>query len=198
MSATTAETVGKPGVGLPPLEAFLARVSIAVLRRTTSRAAALSRFRAEADRLAALIGQLDETAARTRVLVKRVRGIEDNSRYWSAGMVLEHLMIVDHGIAGIIEHICNGEVYPDEVSIRQVKPHPETGNEIVPAFRSAVDDYCRRVQLTPNLHSKLTHVHPWFGGLDGHAWHCLAATHHTIHRRQMERIVQAFAAGQGA
>jgi hypothetical protein len=41
------------------------------------------------------------------------------------------------------------------------------------------------------LRTRATHVHPWFGPLDAQGWHCLAAMHHTIHRRQVERIIKA-------
>jgi hypothetical protein len=37
----------------------------------------------------------------------------------------------------------------------------------------------------------LTHAHPWFGPLNAHGWHCLAAIHHTLHRRQLTAILRA-------
>jgi len=196
MSGTTQPVVGKPGAGLPPFERRLAQLALAVYSRTATRAAATRRFQGEAERLVQLASQLQESAARTRVLIRRVMGIEDNSRYWSASMVLEHLVIVDRGIAGIIEHICAGEEYPDEVLISQVKPHPDVGPEITPAFRASVDEFCQRIERIADLHSTAKHTHPWFGALDGWEWYCLGAAHHTIHRRHMQRIVQAFASGQ--
>jgi hypothetical protein len=118
MSVPLNPPVGKPGAGLPALELAVARVGFAVHCRVASRTAVVARFRAEADRLVECARRLDDTAARTRVLVRRVTGIEDNSRYWSAAMLLEHLVIVNRGIAGIIEHICAGEVFPDEVLVQ--------------------------------------------------------------------------------
>lgn len=37
------------------------------------------------------------------VLIDRVVGIEDSSRYWSVFMVLDHLRIVDEGMTQIIQ-----------------------------------------------------------------------------------------------
>jgi hypothetical protein len=74
-----------------------------------------------------------------------------------------------------------------------VKPHDGTGLEIIPAFNSAVEEYCARVGKVARLRSALRQRHPWFGELDGHGWHCLAALHHTVHRRQMARIARTLA-----
>ena len=40
------------------------------------------------------------------------------------------------------------------------------------------------------LGRKLRHVHPWFGPMTAHDWHCLAAIHSWVHRRQIERVVK--------
>jgi hypothetical protein len=39
------------------------------------------------------------------------------------------------------------------------------------------------------LDRRVRHPHPWFGPMTAHDWHCLAAIHHRVHRRQLERIV---------
>jgi len=37
--------------------------------------------------------------------------------------------------------------------------------------------------------SRTTLRHPWFGEMNAHQWHCLAAMHQSVHRKQMQRIL---------
>ena len=51
-----------------------------------------------------MVEPLSAEQLQRRVLVKAPMGIEDSSRYWSASMVLEHLIEVGSRIAvGIVE-----------------------------------------------------------------------------------------------
>jgi len=51
------------------------------------------------------------------------------------------------------------------------------------------EQYLEHIDRVPNLHCKMRHTHHQFGPLDAHGWHCLAAIHQNIHRKQIERIV---------
>jgi uncharacterized damage-inducible protein DinB len=171
------------------VELMVSRVAFALGRRLMSREAATVKF----DREAGLIlnraeGVGPEFAAR-QVLIDRVRGIEDSSRNWSVLMTLDHLVIVDTSIISIIEHLVEERLLKSTVSTAAVKPEPKQTIEVVERFRRTTEDYAERIEQLPNLNSRARHKHPWFGPLNAHGWHVLAAVHHEIHRKQIERII---------
>jgi hypothetical protein len=133
-----------------------------------------------------------EDAAKTPVRIPRPRGIEDSSRNWSAAMVLEHLVIVNLGIAAVISALCSGD--DDEelavVRIEEVKPSEDAGLEQIERLKKAAEIYAGTLRREGSLRTQARHPHPWFGPLDARRWHALAAVHMGLHRRQIERIVQ--------
>jgi len=154
-----------------------------------SRAAATEKFREEAERMLRLVEGLDPVFAAKPILIERIRGIEDSSRNWSALMTLDHLVIVDRGIAATISHLVEGKPITGRASTAAVKPKPEQTPETIGVFRKVTGQYLDRVGALPDLNSRLRYEHPWFGPLNAHGWHVLAAVHHGIHRRQIERII---------
>src|SRR5262245_52115078 len=82
-----------PGAGLPAFELFVSRAGLRLLKLFVSREGASRWFRTEADRVLALARSLDPADATRRVLIPRLAGLEDSSRYWSVCMTLEHLCI---------------------------------------------------------------------------------------------------------
>lgn len=122
------------------------------------------------------------------VLIDRVVGIEDSSRYWSACMLLDHLRIVNEIIAVIITSLAAGRAFPQPISTADVKPSPLAGVDLPVRFESGVVHYLAAVSPALRHRTGVTHAHPWFGQLDAHGWHCLAAIHHTLHRRQLAAI----------
>jgi hypothetical protein len=180
-----------PGAGLPFIELTVSRILFGLARRTLSRESALKQFRAEADRMLALAEKLDPVRAQKQVLIKRVRGIEDSSRNWSVLMALDHLVIVNGGIIATIEQLAAERPLTRKVSTADVKPPPAQTMATIEKFRDAVQQYQVRIDRLARLDSKTCHVHPWFGPLNAHGWHCLAAIHHGIHRKQIEAILQA-------
>jgi hypothetical protein len=131
------------------------------------------------------------------ILIPRVWGIEDSSRNWSIYMTLAHLIMVHDTIADIIEHLAAGQSYAREVRTADVKPGYGCDAATVDRFQQGLTSYLARTSLPSNLCTRATHVHPWFGPLNAHQWHCLAALHETIHRRQIERIVRLLPGRQG-
>lgn len=107
-------------------------------------------------------------------------------------MTLEHLVIVNSSIMKILERLASGLTVPGKVSTASVKPARIDDPEVVERFRDVTRRYAEALAKSPSLTAPVRHEHPWFGALDAHGWHCLAATHHTIHRRQIERIVAQF------
>lgn len=179
-----------PGAGLPKVELFVSRVGFRVLNLFVSRKGASRWFRDEADRVLALARSLSPDDATRRVLIPRLPGLEDSSRYWSACMTLEHLVIVDTAIAGTIEALVAGGAPDRVVSTADVKPSPAADVAVVERFEATARDYLARVDALPDLRTKVAYRHPWFGPLTAPGWHRLAALHHRIHRKQLERIVQ--------
>ena len=87
------KSLAPPGAGLPVIQAFALRYLIfPAYCLTTSWDKALDAFQSEGQKLVTLVEPLSEEQLQRRVLVKAPLGIEDSSRYWSAAMVLEHLM----------------------------------------------------------------------------------------------------------
>ena len=183
--------LARPGAGLPAVELLLSRMIFAVTRLTDSRASALRRLAAEAGRICALVDALDDNAGARRVLVPRLLGLEDSSRFWSPFMVVEHLVIVDTNMFRIMNDLVAGRTHPHEARIEDFKPGPTASRAALLSFQKLVGDFEATVPRWPALRTRCRHAHPWFGPLDAHGWLCLAGMHHAIHRRQLERIFHA-------
>lgn len=179
-----------PGAGLPAVELFVSRVGFRLFTPFVSRKGASKWFRAEADRALALARSLSPADATRRVLVPRLAGLEDSSRYWSVCMSLEHLVIVDTAIVGVVESLAAGVVPERVASTADVKPSPTADTSTIDRFEVVARDYLARVDALPDLRTKVSYRHPWFGALTGLGWHRLAALHHRIHRKQIERIIR--------
>lgn len=179
-----------PGAGLPTVELFVARLGFRAINLILSREGANRWFRAEADRILALARLLKPEDATRRVLIPRLSGLEDSSRYWSVAMTLEHLVIVDSAVARVIEALVAGVVPQRETSTADVKPSPTTDITAIDRFETTARGYLARVEAIPDLRTKVSYRHPWFGPLSGLGWHRMAALHHRIHRKQVERIIR--------
>lgn len=179
-----------PGAGLPRVERFITRLGFKLGTPLVSRKRASKWFRADADRMLSLVRGLDPEKASKRVLIKRIGGLEDSSRYWSAYMTLEHLVIVNEAVVGVIETLTSGQTISQVVSTAAVKPNPGADASFIERFAASASTYLDRVERIADLRTKLTHRHPWFGELNGIGWHRLAAIHHGIHRKQIENIIR--------
>ena len=160
-----------------------------------SRRRASELFRAEADRILALARSFDPADAARPVLIPRIAGLEDSSRYWSVCMTLEHLVIVDTAIAGVVGALAAGVVPPGTASTAALKPSPSADVGAIDRFEAVASDYLARTGALADLRSTVRYRHPWFGPLTALGWHRLAAAHHRIHRKQVERIVRRLPRG---
>ena len=193
-----------PGAGLPWPEYVLSRyVLLPLASRKLDWAQAGRLFQREGQRVLDLFdalragqGGLDLFAAgragrRTeRVLVARLRGLEDSSRHWSAAMTVEHLHIVGTGILAAIASLRAGNVPPGQASTADVKPRGEEAPEETRAkFVGLLADGAAADALPPMRPGVgPRYPHPWFGPLDAHRWHVLNGIHQGIHRKQLEAI----------
>ena len=192
MSSTTLSPVKlqPPGAGLHSELAYL-RIVFRFACIVTSQNAAMRRFKLERDKIVSLARSVAATQGTVRVLINRIAGIEDSSRYWSVFMVLDHLRIVDEGITRIVEELTNDRPFAREARIQDVKPIIDAGPNVVDRFIKSVAAYEATVYRLGRLGRRVRHPHPWFGPMTAHDWHCLAGIHHGLHRRQIERIKQA-------
>lgn len=147
---------------------------------------------AQADRLLQGAASLGDELLRRRVLVPPLVGIEDSSRYDSYAMVLEHLTIVGHAVARIVEYLGHGRrpafvLRPAEVKARGLAE----AAEVVAGYREMLATF-RRAALDAGAdrRSPLRHEHPWFGPLDTYQWLCFATLHQVVHGKQARAILR--------
>ena len=127
MADSTPPKLQPPGAGLPWWMLLAARhvVFPLAVRRMKDWAGATRPFREVGDRILAIWDALPAERLGERVLINRIGGLEDSSRYWSAAMTVEHLNIVGFGVRRGIAGLRRGEV-PDRVrGTAEVKPKGE-------------------------------------------------------------------------
>jgi hypothetical protein len=177
--------------GLPKPELWIARLLFVTRRLTGNRDSFTARFQQERETFRSLLSSLDAESAARRVLIRRPRGLEDSSRYWSAWMTLDHLRIIHGSIIGIIGALTKGVAPPGEASTARVKPSPAVTATVVAEYEKSCDDLLSLVASSPDLNTKARYAHPWFGPLNAHGWLCLTAMHHGVHHRQLARVLLA-------
>ena len=179
-----------PGAGLPKIEGYISRLTFAVKRWTGNRDSFTAHFQQEREKIRQLVRYCDAGSAAKRVLIKRPRGMEDSSRYWSVWMTLDHLRIVNCEFVKVISTLTRGVVPPGEASTATVKPGQATTAAVVAEYEAGCDALLAAVAAAPDLKTAVRFGHPWFGPMDAWGWHALAGVHMGIHRVQLERILQ--------
>ncbi len=190
MNSTAEPRLAPPGAGLPGIELRIARWQFALRRWMGNRKTFTAAFQKERARIRALIDSSSPKYASERVLIKRLPGLEDSSRYWSVWMTLDHLRIVNTGILRTINLLTRGEAPPGKGSTAAVKPNPQAAKAVLPEYEKSCDKFLEAVSSAA-LNTKVQYEHPWFGLLNASGWHALAGSHMSIHRRQIERILSA-------
>ncbi len=191
MNSSIEPKLAAPGAGIPFFERMLSNAGLRFLATVKSRQLLQQQFDEEEWRLRALAGGLSDEEGRQQMLISRIAGLEDSSRYWSPWMVLQHLVIVNGAITGIIPALAAGRTGLPAASTAGVKPVQTAGPEMKAMFDKVNERYRRTVDSIADLKTAAKHPHPWFGPLDAHGWHALAAVHMAIHRRQLALIVEA-------
>jgi hypothetical protein len=182
-------SLAPPGAGVPRIERMVGWLRLAIATRQGA-AAASKLLRREQAAVRRIVQPLSPAEASARVLVPRLRGLEDSSRWWSAWMTLDHLRIVNESIAGVITVLGTERAPAGEASTAAVKPSPDAGPEVLAAFDASCDALERAVAELPRPRSTMRFVHPWFGPLDTAGWHAMAAMHMGIHLAQLHAIVR--------
>ncbi len=182
--------LGPPGAGLPLPELLIGRLLFRIRRLRETRETLNARIVWERDAILALVEGCPEEDRGRRILIPRPRGLEDSSRNWSVWMTLDHLRITNRVFAASVKSLAAGRV-PDRVaSTADVKPSPAVTDEVEAAFVESCDRLLHTVAGIGDLRTPVKYAHPWFGPLDAHGWHALAAMHLAIHRGQIEAIVR--------
>ena len=188
-TASQVPRLAPPGAGLPKIEHFFANLMIHWKARRTNRAEAEATFAGEHAAIVNLLRSGDPARFATPVLVKRLPGLEDSSRYWSLLMTLDHLRIVNAEITRVIAALCNGNVPPEVASTAAVKPSEDVDKSVIARFGQGCSDFERTVAAQAPLTSQVKYAHPWFGPMDAAAWHFMAGFHMRLHRKQVELIL---------
>ena len=190
MDKTKEPQLDRPGAGLPAIELFIAKRLVASAYRKSSRAGVAADFERERGLISAIAGRVTPELGAKQVLVKRLRGMEDSSRFWSIYMVLDHLRIVNDAVAGFIELLGEERLPAIQADTATVKPSTSTGPEVIDAFNLSCGELATVVATIENLETQATHPHPWFGPFNAGQWHHMAAFHMSLHRKQMEAILK--------
>jgi hypothetical protein len=186
---TVPPQLAAPGAGLPKLELVIAKLIFRLGLRRSSRDKAAAAFSLQYHEILRLANNCNAASLGQRVLIDRLRGLEDSSRYWSVFMTLDHLRIVNDAIVQAITALVAGTTPPRAASTAAVKPDPAVDGRVVAAFEESCRNFEQCVAAAPDLNTQLKYAHPWFGPLDAASWHFLAGFHMNLHRRQIEAIL---------
>ncbi|MBL9131064.1 MAG: DinB family protein [Verrucomicrobiaceae bacterium] len=182
-------SLAAPGAGLPAPELWIARGLFALKRRFGSREAFTARFEQERAAIREILAQCPLERRGEQVLIPRLRGLEDSSRFWSVWMTLEHLRITNTVFAMVIKSLTHGKVPAKKASTADVKPRADLTADVEAAYEASCDAVLSTVAAISDLKTAAKYAHPWFGPLGAAGWHALTATHMAIHRAQIARIV---------
>lgn len=188
-AAASIPSLQSPGAGLPKGELVVARMLFAVARWRSSRDGATARFAQERQAIRALIAGCDSRSGAQRVLIRRVAGMEDSSRFWSVWMTLDHLRIIHLSFARVIGALVQGNAPAGQASTAAVKPSIEATVEVIAPYEASCDALLASSAAAPDLKTRARFTHPWFGSLDAAGWYALTGVHLKIHRQQIERIL---------
>lgn len=189
MSHSSQPNLEAPGAGLPLPELYIARLIFRREVQKSTREKAIAKVESERERFLAFLGDNAGKPFGTQVLIPRLRGLEDSSRYWSVYMTVEHVSIVNESIASAIELMVDGKSPENEASTAAVKPSPEADSSVVERFRVSAGHLLEVAGNQPDLTKGALYSHPWFGPLDPMGWLVMAEFHMQLHRRQLSAIV---------
>lgn len=186
----TEPKLAPPGAGLPLPELFIARLLFGIRRLTGNRESILATFVGERAAIRQLLDSSDPAPLVRRVLIKRPRGLEDSSRYWSVLMTLDHLRIVNSQLVQVFELLPQGKAPGRKADTAQVKPSADVTADVIEEYEASCDALLRAAAAVPDLKTKMRYRHPWFGPLDAFGWYTIAGMHMRIHRVQIGRILE--------
>jgi len=191
-SSQIIQSLAQAGAGLPTYKRIAAKyVMFPLLNRSISWEKAWDIYDKEGEKIIAMASALSKEQLFQRVLVPRLFGLEDNSRYYSVAMVIEHLLIVGNALTVRLPILSQGKTLPNHVKIEDVKPYTEIDEDIVEKFADFMSTYREKLDASvKNIYIDNTSDHPWFGAFNPKQWSILGMVHQTVHRRQIEAIIK--------
>ena len=186
----SAPELAPPGAGLPRGELQVARILFFCQSKLSSRLQGEQFFRSELHRISALINPLSSESLEQRVLIKRLPGLEDSSRYWSVAMTLEHLRIVNDEVGKVILHLVEHGEAPRVVGTADIKPQSTARSSEREKFQESASSFIARIHGLKSLQSAGKWPHPWFGKLSAVDWNFFVGFHMKLHRKQIEAVIQ--------
>ncbi len=109
-SAEIINTLDKAGAGISAYKRLAAKyVIFPMLNRLISWDKAWDIYGKGGEKIISMASDLDDEALFKRVLVPKLFGLEDNSRYYSVAMVIEHLLIVGKALQVRIPILSRGK-----------------------------------------------------------------------------------------
>lgn len=180
------------GTGLPKLEGFLLRhILIPLKLNSTSWQASKALLAKETDLTLSLYNHhIPGELYGEKVLIKRLRGLEEASCYWSPNMVLQHMALVARGMTNVIATLSREQYLIFDVQIGAFKPKEGTQESYAATFEKIMTECDEVLNNITHTRTKARHLHPWFGMLNAHEWYGLLAVHQQIHRKQLEEIIK--------
>lgn len=133
-----------------------------------------------------------------RVLIKPTPGLEDDSRFYSLGMVIDHLRRVNARMIEVVTALTTDTPLADGPNrIEEFKPDPVSGSRALAPYRETTSRLARLIAETPvEARSNAGTVpHPWFGPLTVRTWGPFSAMHQQIHAKQWRRIIEGLDRG---
>lgn len=195
MDKLQSPTLAPPGSGLPWLEnLFLKYVYFPNKLRQSNWAGNLNRLERETERIIQICRKLNENSFQTRILIPRLKGMEDSSRFWSVALTMDHLMITMQGMSMIAHELAQGKNPDVNTDVAKVKPKQEniTNREkMISDFKQISVEVVAKLKAIEKNHSNQFKVdHPWFGKITCEGWVWTLGQHQSLHRRQIEMIVE--------
>lgn len=180
-----------PGAGLPAKEEALIRnVAFPLLKlKLHSPKACLKLFRKSGDDILQRVKPYELEDFSQPVLIKRLKGMEDSSRYWSLEQTMEHIQIVGAACLYVIRRLETGLIPELPMRTEDAKPTGGLGLDRKRAFRDYLVE-SPAILGNYSFKTKATYPHPWFGELTSLDWLRLFAFHQNLHREQTALIVK--------
>ena len=182
--------LAKPGAGLPFLEALMVRWYVGPFQsRKANKEKNLRLFTLIGNRILKEAGSVAEGKRDQRVLVPRMKGIEDSSRFWSVNETLEHIMITGEGMRGVIALLAAGKTSDYFVDIANFKPKGKyAGGDARPDFKKFMSETADMLAPLKIEDEGPVHLHPWLGPFNALQWTWLLAGHGGLHLNQLVAI----------
>ncbi|MDE1151676.1 MAG: hypothetical protein PW788_03985 [Micavibrio sp.] len=191
--AAVIATLDKPGAGLPLGQQLLLRLYVKpFLAAKPGWEADVASLRKLNDKILDAVAGIPASDLSRRVLVPPQMGLENSSRYWSAAMTLEHMVIVGTGVRNIIVALGNGTVPNIKPDTASVKPAGNgTPADALASFTTFADSVMADIDAkVTNRDSTAKLDHPWFGAFTARQWHWILPMHAVIHLKQLRAIAK--------